>query len=269
MEKKELQEIIDKIEQIPTLPIISSELQNILYNSEEISISKVGRIIELDPSLATKILKIVNSSFYGMLNKIATIEHAMVILGINEVRNIILAFSIQNFFVKKHKGFKAKRFWEHSVVCSQIAKLLSKHFNVVDDGTFFISGLIHDLGKLVIEQYLPDEFSKIIEHISRNNTTFASAEKEIIGVTHYQIAAKLLQQWHFPKKVTMQVFYHHAPWHDKNFTQGSIILYLSNIFTKTAGFTCFEDEKQIHINTAVSASIYDLINKNVFVVGQK
>jgi HD-like signal output (HDOD) protein len=261
--EKNINRIVKKIEQIPTLPIISKQIQS-LFKDDNVTIQQVTEIIQADPPLTVKILKIVNSSFYGLLNNISSLDHALVILGFKEVRNIVLGFSIQKSFAQNDTSFDRKRFWKHSIVCSQVAKFLGKHFNTVDDGTFFLSGLTHDIGKLVIDQYFHEEFNSIIDYISNNRATFSKAEKEILGVTHYQIAAKLLKQWYLPNKVIMQIFYHHAPWHDNNFTAGSIIVYLSNILTKMSGYTCLEDEKQTQISDLINPSALNFINKNGF-----
>ncbi len=261
--EKKVDRIVQTIEQIPTLPIISEHIQTLLKD-DDVSVKQLEEIIEKDPPLAAKLLKLVNSSFYGLLNKISSIEHALVILGFKEVRNVVLGFSIQRHFTPSTGAFDPKRFWKHSIICSQVAKYLGKHFNAMDDGTFFLSGLIHDIGKLVIEQYFQDEFGEIIDYIEKNNATFSQAEKEILGVTHYQIGAKLLQQWHFPKKVTMQIFYHHAPWHDKNYSTGSIIVYLSNILTKMTGYACLESEQKMGPEDILNTSVHDFIIKNGF-----
>lgn len=260
---KKIDRIIQTIEQIPTLPVVSTQIQK-LFRNENVTVKQIEDIIEKDPPLAAKILKIVNSSFYGLLNKVSTIEHALIILGFNEVRSVTIGFAIQNHFKPSSKLFDPKRFWRHSIVCSQIAKYLAKHFKMVDDGTFFFSGLIHDIGKMVIDQYFTDEFEEIIKYITENKATFSKAEKEILGVTHYQISAKLLQQWNFPQKTTMQIFYHHAPWYDKNFTSESIVLYLSNILAKIAGYTCCEGEKDVDASEILRPSMLEFLNKNGF-----
>ncbi|MEI6125347.1 MAG: HDOD domain-containing protein [Pseudomonadota bacterium] len=261
--EKNIDRIVRTIDSIPTLPVISMQIEK-LFRNENVSTRQIEDLIQHDPPLATKLLKLVNSSFYGLINKVSTIDHALIILGFNEVRNVALGFAIQNHFTPSSKSFDPKRFWKHSIICSQIAKFLGKHFNMVDDGTFFLSGLIHDIGKLVIDQYFKDEFAAIIDYIEVHKSSFSKAEKEILGVTHYQIAAKLLQQWHFPRKVIMQIFYHHAPWYDKNFTSGSIILYLANILTKISGYTCFEKEKEVADSDIMKPGTLEYLNKNGF-----
>ena len=260
----DLDKLVRRIEQIPTLPIVSQKIL-LLLSDENVSLPKVASLIERDQALAVKILKVANSAFYGTLSKVSTIDHALVILGIEEVRSILLAFSIHNFFSDHRDGhFDRTRFWKHSVVCSQIAKYLARYFNVVRDETIFLSGLIHDMGKVVFDQYFHEDFLKIIEQVSSNGESFSHAEKQVLGITHYQVAAKLLQQWKFPEKVTMQVFYHHAPWHDKNYLTSSIIIYLANIFTKLAGYTCLENEKSITIDELARSKAMNFIVQSGF-----
>jgi len=260
----DLDRLVRRIEQIPTLPIVSQKIL-LLLSDEDVALPKVASLIEKDQALAVKILKIANSAFYGTLSKVSTIDHALVILGIGEVRSILLAFSVYNFF-SDHGDvhLDRTRFWKHSVVCSQIAKYLARYFNVVRDDTIFLSGLIHDMGKVVFDQYFHEDFLKIIDLISSRGESFSRAEKQVLGITHYQVAAKLLQQWKFPERVIMQVFYHHAPWHDKNYLTSSIIIYLANIFTKLAGYTCVENEKVITIDELAGSKAMDFIVQSGF-----
>jgi len=267
-QEKNIDRIIQAIEDIPTLPVISTQILR-LFRNENITVQQIENLIEKDPPLASKILKLVNSSFYGLLNKVSTIEHALIILGFNEVRSVATGFAIQNHFKSHSNSFDPRRFWKHSIICSQIAKYLTKYFNLVDDGTYFLAGLIHDIGKLVIDQYFPDDFKAIIEYISSNRCTFSKAEKDLLGVTHYQIAAKLLRQWNFPEKVIMQIFYHHAPWYDKNFTSESIILYLSNILAKITGFSCSAEEKDFDSAEIMKPNMLEFFNKNGFEIDQE
>lgn len=266
--ERNIERIVQGIEQISTLPIISNQIHDLLLN-ENVSIRQIGEIVEKDPPLAVKVLKIVNSAFYGLLNNVSSIDHALVILGLKEVKNIVLAFSIQKFFSKNQDTFDRKKFWKHSIICSQVSKNLTRHFNLVDEGTFLLSGLIHDIGKLVTHQYFHEDFKAIIDVVASDRCTFSEAEKKVMGVTHYQIAAKLLQQWNFPKKVIMPIFYHHAPWYDKNFTSDSIILFLSNILTNMSGYPCFEYEKQTQISDVINPSVLDFLNKNGFDLDQE
>lgn len=263
MSNPKVDQIIQKIEHLPTLPIISQQIQE-LFKNKDATIKDLENLIEKDAPMATKILKIVNSAFYGLINKTSSLEHALVILGINEVKNIVLGFSLQSYFTCPTKNINRNRFWKHSIVCSQIARFLGNHYNVPGKDSLFLSGLIHDIGKLVFDQYFHTEFEQIIDRIDQEQIPSSKAEKDILGVTHYQVGAKMLQQWQFPKEVTMQVFYHHAPWHDKNYSTGSIIIYLSDMITKISGYTCLENEKKSEIDDLLNPAVTDFLAKNGF-----
>jgi len=263
MAKIQVNDIINKIEHLPTLPIVSKQIKD-LFENDDITIRSLEDLIQKDAPLATKILKMVNSSFYGLINKTSSLEHALVILGLKEVKNIVLAFSIQSYFTNENSNIDRNRFWKHSIVCSQIAKFLGNHFNAPGKDTLFLSGLIHDIGKLVFDQYFHDEFLETVNMVVSKQIKTSEAEKNILGVTHYQVAAKLLQQWQFPKDVIMQVFYHHAPWHDMNYTSGSIIIHLSDVISKMLGYTCIENEQQPDIDTLLNPKVIDFLMKNNF-----
>lgn len=262
--KEKLEKLSQNIEQIPTLPVISQKIMEIMENEDSI-IKDIAKIIENDQSLTLKILKIANSAFYGSLGKVTSLDNALVKLGMNEVKSIVLGVSIRNFFSDTSEGaFDREQFWRHSIICSQVAKFLGSYFKITNDDSLFLAGLIHDMGKVVLDEYFHQEFLDIIDYVDSNGSSFSEAEKSIIGTTHYQVAAKILKQWKFPDEVIMQVLYHHAPWYDNNFEDRSIIIYLSNILTKLAGFPCHTNEKQIDPLEFSGSSEAGFIIKNGF-----
>jgi HD-like signal output (HDOD) protein len=241
----QLEHIVSKIEQLPTLPIISQNIMELMAKKDT-SFQDLVKVVENDQSLALKILKIANSAFYGSLSKISSLEHAMVKLGMNEVRSIVLGVSVHSFFSNPTNGtFDRGRFWKHAIVCGQVAKYLGNYYKIGNDDSLFLSGLIHDMGKVVLDEYFHEEFLSVIEYIDSHSTTFSRAEKAVMGTTHYQIAAKVLNQWNFPKQVIMQILFHHAPWTDKGYEANSAMVYLANIITKLAGYPCHPTEQKI------------------------
>ncbi len=264
-----VERIIATIEQIPTLPVISQQIMELL-NNEDVAIKEIAVIIEKDPPLAIKVLKIANSPFYGIISNVTSINHALAILGLNEIKAILLAFSIHNFFQNSEfEGIDRRRFWKHSVVCSQIAKYLSQHFKESPDEALFLAALIHDMGKMVFDQFFHDDFVKIVRLVNDNGITFSKAEKRILGVTHSQVAAKLLQKWHFPRPVITQVYYHHAPWLDKNHSSGSIIVYLANVIAKLTGFTSLDSEPVPDIDRFIDSKVMEFIDKAGYNMDEK
>lgn len=262
--KTDMDKVLQRVEQIPTIPVISQKIMEI-SGDENAVVRDFVRIIEKDQALAAKILRVANSAFYGFLSKVTSLEHALVILGINEVRSVVLGCSVYKFFSRSgSNGFDRTRFWKHSIICSQVARFLGTRFNVPNGNSLFLAGLIHDIGKVVVDQYFQEDFQQILEHVSSNKTTFSKAEKKVLGTTHDQIAGKLLKQWRFPNEVVTQVSNHHAPWHDKNHGTDSIIIYLANLLAKLAGHPCHPDEKQIDLHEFANSSELDFIVKSGF-----
>nr|MBF0222889.1 HDOD domain-containing protein [Desulfobulbaceae bacterium] len=267
---KNIDEIVRKIEQIPTLPIVSKKIMELLHN-DDTPLSKIAELIEQDLSIATRILKIANSPFYGTLNTVTSITHALTILGLTEVKGILSAISIQNFFPPEQEDsiFSREKFWQHSVICSQIAKFLARHFSIPDDGSLFLSGLIHDMGKVIFDVYFNKEFTQIVDYVATRKVSFSKAEKKILGVTHYQVAATVLQQWRIPNKIINQVFYHHAPWQDKTYPTGSCLIYQANIFTKLAGFPASPFEANLELPHLIGPNAMSYLTKSGFDLGNQ
>lgn len=247
MLKLKLEALILTIEQLPTLSDISTETMA-LIEADDTSFDEMSRFIERDQALALQVLKYANSPFAGTVSAVSSIKHAVVLMGLNEVKTLLLALTLQQFFASSSRDEENRRhFWKHSLICSHVANYLARSFQLRADSTVFISALIHDIGKIVVDQYLHEEFIHIVEHIEKNHTTFNEAEKAILGLTHYQIGAKLLRQWSFPEQIISQVYHHHAPWLDQRYRQGATILYLANILTKMAGFSCLAAEKKLEL----------------------
>jgi putative nucleotidyltransferase with HDIG domain len=262
--QKKREILIKGIEDLPTLPIVSKRIMEIAQD-ENASYHDLVEIVKQDQALSTQIMKVANSSFYGFLSRVSSLEHALVLLGSQEVISLVLGVSVYKFF--SHNGDRAvdlSRFWKHSIICSQVARFLATHFKLNEDDSLFLIGLIHDIGKIVMDQYFHEEFLKIVEYVSKHRTTFSKAEKEILGTTHYQIGATVLKQWKFPKKVIMPIFYHHAPWYDMDNGTNSIIMYLANLLTKMAGFSCLSDEKKIEIDSFVNSPGLRFVRKSGF-----
>jgi HD-like signal output (HDOD) protein len=245
MSRFKLDVIVAAIEQIPTLPKTSSDIMSAI-DDKDVNIDRITELIEQDPALAVQVLKFANSPFCGTIHTVSSIKHAIVVMGLGEIKSLLLVFAVQKFFDSSVvDNDNRKRFWTHSLVCSHVANYLARYFQRPADDTIFISALIHDLGKIILDQYLHKEFLEIIDYITMEGSGFMVAEKVVVGLTHCQIAAKLLKQWCFPQKVVMQVFYHHAPWQDSEFSGNATIIYLANILTKMAGYPCLEEEEKL------------------------
>ena len=171
-------------------------------------------VIKNDPTLSVKILKVVNSAFYGLPGQVASVDRAIIILGLSAVKNIAIAASIARLFKGKKisRHFRASDLWRHSVGVAVAARSLAKispHPNMTDE--IFVTGLIHDIGMLVERQSFRDQFAEVIDRCSETGQDFLECERQIIGADHQAFGVGLTTKWKFPRHLRAAVGFHHNP----------------------------------------------------------
>lgn len=226
-----LKEIVSQIESLPTLPAIYVELVEEL-KSDDASIQTIGEIISKDIGLTAKILKMVNSSFFGLRQQITNPAKAVSMLGLDLVKAIVLTSSAFNKFKKlKYPGFSLEQMWDHAMQTGAYAKIIAKEggLNRIDADTAFMAGLLHDIGKLLIASHLSDSFKMINKLTEKLTIPMVEAESKIIGTTHSSVGAYLLGLWGLPDDILDATAFHHCPGHkpstDLNTT---VIIHIAN-----------------------------------------
>ncbi|MBE9547516.1 MAG: HDOD domain-containing protein, partial [Proteobacteria bacterium] len=164
---------IDHIKDIPTLPAVAVKVNSMLRDYDT-SINKLSETIEKDQAIVSKILRLVNSAFYGFQSRVSSIPHAMVLLGFSTVRNAVISVSVIGAFSKKGKfeGFDIRDFWVHSVAVAVTSRHLSEKSRLVMPDEAFVAGLLHDVGKVILAQYFSDLFSQVWTSVSKEGIPF-------------------------------------------------------------------------------------------------
>lgn len=232
---EKIKQRILSIKELPTLPTVAMEVMALTSNPDS-AINDIVNVIQNDPSITTKILKIANSSFYGMRQRIDTINRALVILGMNEVNNLVTSVAVfKTFPVKTDKPtFDRLKFWEHCAVTGEVAKAMSVKMGMKLMGTVFTAGLLHDIGKIILDEYFHDEFNTAYELSYEKKIPLYEAEKEIFGVTHPQIGGWVAEKWKLPNNLIDAIMYHHKPVRSLNHKVLTSIVSIANIFSKAA-----------------------------------
>jgi len=244
-ENRIIENTFGQIEALPTLPTLALDVMMLADNPNS-SLADIALLIQKGPSMASKILKIANSSFYGYSQKVNNLQSALLILGLREVKNIVLGISILNLFKKSNKdsAFNHELFWMHSAGCAQIARSLAAKTGFFEhELECFTIGLIHDIGKIVIDQFNHDNFLKILHLIQRENLTFLEAEVQVLGVTHAQIGGWLAQKWLFPPDLIEAIEYHHNPERSENSQILASVTHIADIFCKVKDLSFIEEFK--------------------------
>jgi HD-like signal output (HDOD) protein len=209
--------LIDKalasIGDIATLPEVTIKIIELVEDPKSTA-RDLHEVIKNDPALSVKVLKVVNSAFYGLPGQVASVDRAIILLGLSAVKNIAIAASIARLFKGKRisEHFSAADLWRHSVAVAVGARMLGKispHPVMPDE--LFVAGLIHDIGMLVERQGFPDEFSRIINRCTEEELDFLETERETIGADHQAFGVALTTKWKFPRHLRAAVGFHHNP----------------------------------------------------------
>lgn len=207
-----VQEIIKKISSIATLPEVTAKIVATVEDPRS-NAAILHKIVSHDPALVTRILKVVNSAFYGLPGQIASIERAIVLLGLNAIKNIAVAASLGQLFrgVKLCEGHTAKDLWTHCIAVGVTARHLAKQMKLPLADEAFLAGMIHDIGILVSLQTNPEKLRAACEKAQAGAGNFIDLEKELTGLDHQVLGQALAEHWKFPRSCQLVAGFHHRP----------------------------------------------------------
>ena len=210
--------IVDKaltsIGDIATLPEVTIKIIEIVEDPKSTA-RDLHEVIKNDPALSAKVLKVVNSAFYGLPGQVASVDRAIILLGLSAVKNIAIAASIARLFKGRRisEHFSAADLWRHSVAVAVAAHDIAKaspHPGMVDE--IFAAGMIHDLGTMVERQAFPDQFAEIINLcVEDPELDFLACERQMLGADHQAFGVGLTTKWKFPRHLRAAVGFHHNP----------------------------------------------------------
>jgi putative nucleotidyltransferase with HDIG domain len=208
---KEVEAISKKVTNLPTLPTVYTSLCKVMDNPHSTT-QDVVQVISGDKSTVSRVLRVVNSAAYGLNQKVETVSQAVVLIGIQEVRNLILGSSIMKSFPVDEEltGFNPENFWKHSIGVGLATRLLGKQIGFADVESLYVAGLLHDIGKLFFISYMPNEYSEVFNSLRENRETIVSAEKRILGVGHDEAGAMVIEYWKLSDYLKQVVRFHHS-----------------------------------------------------------
>ena len=207
---------------IETLLLYDSELSSLpeifirvseLLDDENSSSVQIGQVVETDPSLTSRILKMVNSAYYGFQNNVASISQAISILGRDRIRQILLGAVLGGVFGNmKNKVFFMEDYWHHSVKTAILSRLLCKQSNISDEAeSLFTAGLLHEIGRLILVQKMPELSMEVQQAVETQGEDIYQAEQRIFGYTHCEVGAAFITHWGLPDMLAEITRNHNTP----------------------------------------------------------
>ncbi len=212
MSPEQIESLLNDIGELPTLPSIATAIMEKTLE-DNVSARQIAEMVEKDQALSLKVLKVANSPFYRRIKEISTIRGAVVLLGFNVLKSIVLSISVLNLFNEKgRKALDFYKFWQHSIACAVCAKAISGKVLPTSAEDAFIAGLLHDLGKVIADQLIckKGEYQEVLDAMTRAGTDLIEIETRVMGIDHASIGKYLMEKWNLPSHLSKTVGYHHS-----------------------------------------------------------
>jgi HD-like signal output (HDOD) protein len=200
-----LEALVKKAQDLEMLPQTAQRVLE-LVNQESTTADRLAEVIEKDASITTRLLKIANSAFYGLRREVTTVQHAIMILGYKSVRSLVVATSSKA--LHKRFGVTEKLLWEHSVGTAIIGRLLAKNFSLQASELSFVGGLLHNVGKAIMNNECPKEYAGVMAEVYSEGKDSFEIEKERFSFSYPEVGCRVIEKWGLPENVVRVIRYH-------------------------------------------------------------
>lgn len=212
LSSEQIETLLNSIGELPTLPSVATAIMEKTLE-DNVNAKQIADLVEKDQALALKVLKVANSPFYRRIKEIATIRGAVVLLGFNVLKSIVLSISVINLFnEKERRALDFYTFWQHSIACAVCAKAMAAKVLPAAAEDAFVAGLLHDLGKVIADQLLcrHGEYNEVLEAMNRAGADIIDVEQQLVGIDHASIGKHLMERWNLPGHLSKAVGFHHS-----------------------------------------------------------
>jgi putative nucleotidyltransferase with HDIG domain len=237
--------VVESIDQLPSLPAIVTKLIQVV-NSPESSADDAAKLIEKDPGLTSKMIRLANSAFYGIPRSISSVSSAVVILGFNTIRSLVLSASVMKMFAgSQQPAIDKEKFWRHSITTAMAAKLIVRHFinvRMMDPESAFCAGILHDIGKLIFNEYMSKEYVEVTAFAEKNNMSLLDVETKVLGINHAAIGKVISDKWALPLDLEYTLVYHHEPGAADQLNELVATINYADLLAHEAGASLWENE---------------------------
>lgn len=212
MRRLSLSELVGKVEEIPVFPKTITQIMDVLEDDKS-DAKDLEREIMKDQGLTAKILKLANSAYYGVSRNIKSVSEATVLLGFQAIRSMVLATTVGKVLVKELPGYALgeAELWHQSQICAITARVIAKKIKFRKPDQVYTAGLLRDIGKVILDHYMKEQYILIVETVSDNTKSFIEVEEELLGYNHAEVGAKIGEKWLLPEELIEAIRYHHTP----------------------------------------------------------
>jgi len=220
---------MQQMQELSTIPVIVRKLLQI-FDNPYLSLSDIAAFVSKDPVLTARLLQVVNSPFFGFKGRIGSVAQALLLLGLNQAKALLMGMRLFDF-MKEMEGL-----WAHSIGCAIIAQITARRKGMREAKELFITGLLHDIGKVFMYLKLPDTYRSALEMAEKNRIPIIDAEQKLFQSTHPEVANWVFENWNLPRYFIEPIRYHHKPSLARTWPTRSALLHVADILTRARGF---------------------------------
>lgn len=233
-----IEKILQSIERIPAFPTTILKAGEMLKD-DDYSVNALTDLIKFDQAIAANVLKMSNSAYLSPRHRISTIREAVIYLGQQNLLRVVQTAGVSRFFAKANHGYvtNANELWEHSVAVALMSQILARKILKREDETLYLAALLHDVGKMVMGEFVHDSFEKIMDLVHQQSHSFLEAEEAVIGINHAALGGRIAVRWNYPEQIKNALAYHHRPDLAAEDDVITWLVYLADQICLLAGFT--------------------------------
>lgn len=206
------QEILDRVGTLPPLPDTAVKLMQVV-NDPAATVEELVEAIQYDQAVTSELLRICNSAFFGLSRRISSLTEAMIRLGTVKVLQLVMSIHTNSMLVREQAGYGLPpgALWKHSVAVALASSIVAQKVKLPNAGLVFTAGLLHDIGKVVLNSYVADDFAEIVRRVAEEKLDFRQAEEQVLGFSHDHIGGRIAEQWRLPEPIVRCIQHHHDP----------------------------------------------------------
>jgi putative nucleotidyltransferase with HDIG domain len=233
---EETRRVVERVVDLPTLPAVTAQVFRVVED-ERSSAQDLASVIATDQSLTSRILRLANSAFYGFPRAITSVNQAVVLLGFGTVKGLVLAATVaERLAGGEGSSFDRERFWLHTVGVANAARIVARSLRGVPEELAYVAGLLHDIGKLVLDRFFVHEYSEAALLARRLPCLIRDAELTVLGLDHAEVGGRLMERWRLATAIVVPVAYHHRPAMAPPEHWGvAATVHLADVLTRNAG----------------------------------
>ncbi len=256
---KELEIAIMTAGDLPTIPVVATKVMQ-LIESDRATAEEMGRIVSGDPAVAARVLKLSNSAFYGCKRKIQSLSTAIMMLGFNTLRSLVITASVKQVY--QPYGLVEKMLWEHSFGAGLAARIIAGSTKLVNEEEAFLAGLFHDIGKIIMNHLDRDKFQAAIQRCYNEGISFTEMEKLLYPYVHEDVGACVIRKWNFPEALANSVSFHHTlafgDADDPHLVKLTAVVSLADMFCHKLGIGARSPDESLDMSVSKASDILRL-----------